>query len=102
MHILLDDKRIADFCQRWKIARLGFFGSILREDFGPSSDVDVLVSFASDAQWSLLDHVQMEEELSTLLGRKVEIVNRRSIERSQNWIRRQEILENTQSYYVAQ
>ena len=47
--------RIAEFCRKWKVAELSLFGSVLREDFGPESDVDVLVSFASDAQWGLFD-----------------------------------------------
>lgn len=101
MHIVVDKKHIADFCRQWNIVELGFFGSVLREDFGPYSDVDVLVSFAPDAQWGLLDHVQMEEELGALLRRKVELVNRRSIEQSPNWIRRHAILDSAQPYYVA-
>lgn len=101
MRISLDDKRLAEFCQRWKVSELDFFGSVLRDDFRPDSDVDVLVAFAPEATWGLLDHVQMEEELSTLLGRKVELVSRRAIERSPNWLRRRAILESAQPYYVA-
>lgn len=101
MRIQLDDKRLADVCQRWRIVELDFFGSVLRDDFGPNSDVDVLVTFAPEAAWGLLDHVQMEEELSTLLGRKVELVSRRAIERSPNWIRRRAILDSAERYYVA-
>lgn len=101
MRIPVDKQRIADFCQRWKIIELDFFGSVLRDDFGSSSDVDVLVTFASEAAWSLLDHVQMEEELGTLLGRKVDLVSRRAIEHSPNWIRRRAILDSAEPYYVA-
>jgi len=101
MRIPVDNGRLTDFCQRWKIVELGFFGSVLREDFGPGSDVDVLAAFAPDAPWGLLDHVQMEEELSELLGRKVELVSRRAVERSPNWIRRRAILESAEPYYVA-
>src|SRR5687768_9780020 len=90
--IILDQEKIAEFCQRWKITEFALFGSVLREDFHPESDVDVLVAFASDADWSLFDHVDMEEELSTMFGRKVDLVNRRAIERSENWIRRNAIL----------
>ncbi len=74
---------------------------MLRSDFGPASDVDVLVRFALDADWSLLDHITMEEDLAALLGRRVDIVSRRAIERSHNWIRRKAILESAQPYYVA-
>ncbi|MFO8006536.1 MAG: nucleotidyltransferase domain-containing protein [Candidatus Brocadiia bacterium] len=88
------------FCRRWRITEFALFGSVLREDFGPDSDVDVLVTLAPDADWSLLDPVAMEEELSGLLGRDVDIVTRRSVERSANWIRRREILESAEPYYV--
>jgi len=97
----LDQEKIAEFCRRWKITELSFFGSILREDFGPESDVDVLVSFAPDADWSLFDHMEMEEELSAILGRNVDLVSRRAIERSRNWLRRKAILESAETLYVA-
>lgn len=91
---------IAEFCRRWKIRELRLFGSVLREDSGPDSDVDLLVTFAPDAQWSLLDHALMEEVLSALLGRKVDRVRRRAVERSSNWIRRKAILESAELYYA--
>lgn len=93
-------EKIAEFCRRWKIKELRLFGSAVRDDFGPESDVDFLVTFAPDAQWSLLDHAVMEEELSGLLGRKVDLVSRRAVERSSNWIRRKAILESAEPYYV--
>jgi hypothetical protein len=99
--ISVEREKIAAFCQRWQIAELAFFGSVLRNDFRPDSDVDVLVTFAPEAEWSLFDHMAMEEELSALLGRKVDLVSRRAIERSANWIRRQAILETVESYYAA-
>lgn len=99
--VSIDRERLAEFCRRWKIAKLDLFGSVLREDFGPDSDVDVLVAFSSDADWSLFDHIQMEEELSGLLGRKADLVTRRSVERSTNWIRREAILSSAEPLYVA-
>lgn len=93
--------RLEDFCRRWKITELRLFGSALRGDFRPDSDLDLLVSFTPDADWSLLDHVAMEEELSAILGRKVDLVSRRAIERSTNWIRRKAILESAEPYFVA-
>ena len=92
---------IEAFCRRWKITELAVFGSILRDDFGPDSDIDFLVTFAPDATWSLLDHVAMEYELEDLLGREVDLVSRRAIERSRNWIRREGILGTAQVYYAA-
>ncbi len=93
-------EKIAEYCRRWKISELSLFGSAIRQDFGPDSDIDFLVSFSPGADWSLLDHVLMEEELSALLGRKAELVSRRAIERSANWIRRRTILESAEPYYV--
>lgn len=92
---------LADFCRRWKISELALFGSALRHDFRPESDVDVLVTFEADAQWSLLDHIRMEEELSSILGRKVDLISKRALERSENWIRRQEILQTAQIVYAS-
>lgn len=89
------------FCQRWHVHELAFFGSILRADFRPDSDVDVLVTFFPEAEWSLFDHIAMEEELSVLLGRKVDLVSRRAVEGSSNWIRRKAILEAAESFYAA-
>ena len=99
--ISIDRDKIAEFCRRWKITEFAFFGSVLRDDFRPDSDVDVLVTFTDDAKWSLFDHVTMEEELSAIFGRKVDLVSRRAIERSANWIRRQAILEGAESYYAS-
>ncbi|HEY8765750.1 MAG TPA: nucleotidyltransferase family protein [Dehalococcoidia bacterium] len=93
--------QIADFCRRWKIAELALFGSVLRDDFRPDSDVDVLVTFAADAQWSLFDHVDMEDELKEILGHPVDLVNRRGIERSRNPFRRKAILESAQVVHAA-
>lgn len=92
---------IEDFCRRWQIAELAVFGSILRDDFGPESDIDFLVTFAPESTWSLMDHVHMEYELGDLLGRKVDLVSRRGLERSTNWIRRGEIFGTAQPFYVA-
>ena len=92
---------LAEFCHRWKIAELRVFGSALREDFHPDSDLDLLVRFTADADWSLIDHVAMEEELSDIMGRKVDLVSQRAIERSSNWIRRTAILESAEPYFAA-
>ncbi len=83
---------IARFCQRWKIQELAVFGSALRADFDSESDIDLIVTFDQDADWSLLDHVRMQQELQALLQRDVDLVTKRAVEKSQNWIRRKEIL----------
>jgi predicted nucleotidyltransferase len=92
---------IVSFCRRWHIAELAFFGSVLRTDFRPNSDIDVLISFLPGTQWTLLDHQQMEDELAAILGRPVDLVSRRGIERSPNALRRQEILSTARTVYAA-
>ncbi|HRQ37097.1 MAG TPA: nucleotidyltransferase family protein [Chloroflexota bacterium] len=93
---LLNMAEIGRFCQRWQITELALFGSALRDDFGPTSDVDVLVTFAPEANWGLLDHVQMEQELADLIGKEVDMVTKKSVEMSHNWRLKQEILQNSQ------
>ena len=94
-------EKIDEFCQKWKIVELSLFGSVLREDFRPDSDVDVLVTFAPDAQYSLFDLVHIEEELREILGRNVDLVERKAVERSENYIRRKHILGSLEAIYVA-
>ena len=98
--LLLPRNELAAFCQRWQVTELALFGSALREDFGPDSDVDLLVTFAPGAGHSLFDLAAMEEELEEMLGRKVDLVSRRGVERSQNWIRRKAILGSAEPIYV--
>ena len=76
------------------MTELALFGSVLRDDFGPDSDVDLLVAFAPGARPSLFDLVEMEAELAELVGRGVDLVTRRSVEESDNWIRRRAILDS--------
>jgi uncharacterized protein len=94
-------ERIADFCRRWQITELALFGSVLRDDFGPESDVDVLVSFDEEAHWSLFDMLRMEQQLKSILGRDVDLVERKAVELSPNYIRRRHILESVEPIYVA-
>lgn len=68
-----DKRRIADFCRRNHVRRLSLFGSVLREDFGPNSDVDVLAEFDPGAVVTLLDMVRMEDELAEIIGHKVDL-----------------------------
>jgi hypothetical protein len=101
IQIALSQAKVGQFCRKWKITDLALFGSVLREDFRPESDIDVLVSFEPSARWSLMDVVEMQDELETVLGRKVDLVERRAIERSENYIRRRHILESAEPVYVA-
>lgn len=99
--ISIPREQLEEFCRRWKIVELRVFGSALRDDFRQDSDLDLLVKFAPDADWSLLDHVAMEEELAGLAGRKVDLVSQRAIERSSNWIRREAILESAEPFFAS-
>ena len=92
---------LREFCRKWQIQELAVFGSILREDFGPDSDVDFLVTFAPAVPWSLFDHIQMEEELEGILGRPVDMVTRRALEASENYLRREEILSTARVVHAA-
>lgn len=96
--IRIERKAIADFCRRWKITEFALFGSVLREDFRPDSDVDVLVSFEPDARWSLGDLVEMGEQLTELFGRRVDLVEREGL---RNPFRRQSILSTREVIYAA-
>lgn len=93
--------RIAEFCRRWRISEFALFGSVLRDDFRPDSDVDVMVSFAPDASPSLFDHVDMQDELVEMFGRPVDLVTRRGVERSENRFRRKAILDSARVVYAA-
>ena len=80
---------------------LSLFGSVLREDFHPESDIDVLVSFAPNVRISLFDLVDMQDELKDFFGRDVDLVEKEAILQSENYIRRKSILENIKVIYVA-
>jgi predicted nucleotidyltransferase len=92
----LPTNTIRQFCRRWEIHELALFGSVLRTDFRPDSDIDVLVTVHDDADWGLLDHVQMQHELATLLHRPIDLVIKCALERSPNWVRREAILNTAQ------
>lgn len=89
------------WCDRWKVQELYLFGSVLRDDFQlETSDIDVMVTFFPEASWGF-EFVSMKQELEVLLQRKVDLLTKASVEKSLNWIRRQEILETAKLLYVA-
>lgn len=98
LKIDLDRDRLADFCRRWRISEFALFGSVLREDFRPESDVDVLVSFEPDAPWSLWDLSTMRHELEEIFGREVDLVEKKAL---RNPFRRHAILTSKQVIYAA-
>jgi hypothetical protein len=92
---------LALFCRKSNIVELSFFGSVLRDDFRPDSDVDVLVRFDEEVAWDFQARLDMEAELAGILGRPVDLVERHAVERSENYIRRDHILSSARSVYVA-
>ncbi len=97
---LVPQGSLAQLCRRWRIIELALFGSALGTDFRPDSDIDLLVTFAPDARWSGWDLVTIQDELRTLFGRQVDLVERAAVERSENWIRRRHILTHAEPLYV--
>jgi uncharacterized protein len=95
------DQAFRAICRKWKIRRLELFGSARTHRLGPESDIDLLAEFEPDEQWSLMDLARAEQEFSSLLGRKVDLVDRKSLERSANQIRRDAILNSTEVVYAA-
>lgn len=96
----LPKAKIVSFCRKWRIQELSFFGSVIRDDFGPESDIDVLVRYAPEPGWSLFDHVEAQEELATILSRSVDLVSKRAVEKSHNRGRRDSILSEARVYYT--
>ena len=97
--IMASPEAIADFCRRWHVAELALFGSVLRDDFGRDSDINVLVEF-EPGRVPGFQFVGMVSELSGLLGRPVDLLTRPAIERSPNYIRRKAILESAEVIYA--
>ena len=98
-NVSIHHDRLAEFCRANGIAELALFGSVLRDDFGPDSDIDVLVRFEAEARPTLFDFDRMERELAAIFGREVDLVSWRAIERSANAIRRNAILSAAEPIY---
>jgi uncharacterized protein len=93
--------QIAAFCHRWDVTEFALFGSVLREDFRPDSDIDVLVTFAPNSQQTLAGLIEMQEDIEAIFGRKVDLIDRKNIAQSRNYIRRKAILGTAKTIYVA-
>jgi hypothetical protein len=91
-------EKIAEFCHKWMVTELALFGSVLRDDFRPESDIDILVTFSKDARWSLFDWVDMIDELKSIFGREVHLLSKGGL---RNPFRRHEILRNKEVVYAA-
>lgn len=90
--------KVEAFCKKWKITEFSLFGSVLRDDFRPDSDVDVLVSFEENAGWDLMNWVDMIEELKVIFGREVDLVSKKGL---RNPFRRHEILTTRKVLHAA-
>ena len=92
---------LAALSARWQVAELALFGSFLRPDFGPASDIDILVRFRPEASHTLLDLAEMEHEFGIAFGRKADLVERATVERSSKYIGRRAILGTVKTIYAA-
>ncbi len=100
VQIEIPSDRIVAFCERWQVSELALFGSVLRDDFGSESDIDILIEFVKEARHTLFDLVDMEEELKAIFGREVDLVERAGIEQSRNHLRRKTILRSAEMIYA--
>jgi predicted nucleotidyltransferase len=101
VQIKIPKEKVAEFCKRWNVSEFAIFGSALRGDFGPESDLDVLISFQPQAHVTLFDMVRMQDELKAIFGREVDLISKRGVENSRNYLRRKAILESAQVIHVA-
>ena len=97
-NLIIPKDQIADLCRRNYIRELALFGSVLRDDFRPDSDIDVLVTFAAEAKISLFELACIEQDLQAVLGRKVDLAEKPGL---RNPFRRQEILKNMEVIYAS-
>jgi predicted nucleotidyltransferase len=95
--IEIPQEKIMDFCRRWRIVEFALFGSVLRNDFRPDSGIDILITFDPNASWTLFDLVEMQDELRGIFGREIDLISKRGLENSQNYIRKKEILKTAEN-----
>ncbi|ALF56278.1 DNA polymerase subunit beta [Nostoc piscinale CENA21] len=94
-------EQIQEFCQKWQVTEFALFGSVLRDDFRTDSDIDILITFSPTAKRGLTETLQMRDELQAIFNRPVDLIVKAAIERSENWLRRKNILESAQVIYAA-
>lgn len=97
VRISIDKEKIAQFCRKHHITRLALFGSVLRDDFGPDSDVDVLIEFAQGSSIGLIRMAGMEIELSEIIGRKADLRTANDLSR----YFRDEVIDQAEVQYAA-
>jgi hypothetical protein len=94
-------KKIEKFCKAWNVRELQVFGSVLRNDFRPDSDIDIIVDFPPGSVHTLIQLAQMEEELEHIFNRRIDLITRQAIEQSRNYIRKKTILSSMERVYGA-
>ena len=97
-HLTVNRERIETFCRKWKVNEMSIFGSALRDDFSPESDVDVLVDLEPGHGLTLYDWVDMIDELRDIFGRDVDLVSKGGLK---NPFRRKEILRSAEVVYAS-
>ena len=85
MLVLKLNGQINRFCNKWTIRKLSLFGSSLTDKFNKESDIDILVSFNENSHYGLFELVEMKSELQKIFGRKIDLVTRKSVEKSSNY-----------------
>jgi predicted nucleotidyltransferase len=100
-NIDIGEDEIEKICQRFLIKELAIFGSVLRDDFNESSDIDLLIEFKTDSGISFFDIIDLQDEFKKLFGRDVDIVSKNAVRRSRNYIRKNTILENHKVIYAS-
>jgi len=101
VRLSIPSERIAAFCRKWKIVELSLFGSVLRDDFGPDSDIDILVRFDPGYHPGIDEYTDMVDELQGIFGREVDLLSRSSVEASGNPWRKHAILAATRQIFAA-
>ncbi len=97
----VSQEQIEQFCTRWKISHLAVFGSAVKGGLRAGSDIDLLVTFAPEADWTMFDHYEMEEELCGLFGREVDLVSIQAVHENPNPAYRREIIGSARQIYAA-
>jgi len=100
-NINIQEEQLGEICKKYKIRELAIFGSALREDFNEKSDVDLLVEFKPDSGISLFDIVDLKEAFESFWGREVDIVSKKAIQMSRNYLKKKAILDNYKVIYAS-
>ena len=103
MHALIQDhgKQIEAFCKAWNIKELLVFGSITTDHFRPDSDIDIVVDFLPGTHRTLIQLARMEEDLEKIFGRRIDLIPKKAVEESRNFIRKKSILASMVRIYGA-